>query len=214
MAFLRDVLPVLWVGLLSTVLYSLGSVTVGFPVAVLLCASRLSRTRLLSGVAAAYVSFFRGVPLMVQLLVAFYVVPALGVDVPPWAAALFTLAFCTAAYMAEILRGGFLAIPYGQVEAAQISGLSHRQILLFIQVPQAVRLTLPSLLNEAITMVKASSLISMVGVLDLTRASQNMATSTLRPLACYALAGLLYLVVTSCVATAGRRLERALAAGR
>lgn len=214
MAFLHEVLPVLWAGLWSTILYALGSVAVGFPVAVLICALRLSRRRPLAGCATVYVSFFRGVPLLVQLLIAFYAVPALGVEVPPWAAGLFTLALCTAAYMAEILRGGFLAIPHGQIEAAQISGLSHRQILLYIQVPQAVRLTLPSLVNEAITMVKASSLISIVGVLDLTRASQNMATSTLRPLACYALAGLFYLVVTACVAAAGQRLERTLAAGR
>ncbi|HEY0293979.1 MAG TPA: amino acid ABC transporter permease [Bordetella sp.] len=214
MAFLHEVLPILWAGLWSTVLYALGCVAVGFPIAVLLCVLRLSRMRLLSGCATVYISFFRGVPLLVQLLIAFYAVPALGVDVPPWAAGLFTLALCTAAYMAEILRGGFQAIPYGQVEAAQISGLNPRQILFFIQVPQAVRLTLPSLINEAITMVKASSLISIVGVLDLTRASQNMASSTLRPLACYALAGLLYLAVTSCVAAAGHRLERTLAAGR
>jgi polar amino acid transport system permease protein len=210
---LNEVLPVLTAGLLSTLLYTLGSVAIGFPIAVLACAMRLSRSRALSGIAALYVSFFRGVPLLVQLLISFYCLPALGLNIPSWAAGLFTLAACTASYMAEILRGGFMGIPHGQIEAAQMSGLSRRQILLVIQVPQAVRLTLPSLINEAITMVKASSLISVVGVLDLTRAAQNMATSTLRPLSCYLMAGTMYLVVTSVVAVLGHRLQRSLAAG-
>ncbi|TWG92356.1 amino acid ABC transporter membrane protein 1 (PAAT family) [Mesorhizobium sp. J18] len=212
--FLTEALPVFVDGIQATLFYALGCLVVGFPIAVLICAMRMSTIGPLKALATVYISFLRGVPLMVQLLISFYCLPVLGVNVAPWAAALFTLAICTSAYMAEILRGGFLGIPYGQIEAAQISGLTRRQILLWIQVPQAVRLTLPALVNEAVAMVKASSLISVVGVLDLTRAAQNVASSTYQPLTFYTVAGALYLVITMSVATGGRWLERRMAAGR
>ena len=209
-----EALPVFIKGLEATIFFSFGSVVIGFLMAVALCTMRLSKSVLLSSIAAVYVSFFRGIPLMVQLLISFYCLPVIGINVSPGASALFTMAACTAAYMAEILRGGFLGISYGQIEAAQISGLSRFQILKEIEVPQAVRLTLPSLINEVVNMVKASSLISVVGVLDLTRAAQNVAASTYKPLSVYLTAGILYLIVTSSIGALEAVAQKSLKAER
>ncbi|WP_321340192.1 amino acid ABC transporter permease [Breoghania sp.] len=213
-SLMAEMFPVFTVGVRSTILFSIGSVGLGFCVGVLICAMRLGRSRSLYVLSSFYVSAMRGMPLFVQLLIAYYCLPLVGFNVSPEVSALLTLAACTGAYQAEILRGGFLGIPPGQIEAARMSGLNSWQILRHIQVPQAVRLTFPSLLNEAVAMVKASSLISAVGVLELTRAAQNIAASTYRPLPVYLTAGAIYLVITVGVSVAGAILERRLRVGQ
>src|SRR5258707_15676101 len=100
----------------TTVLLSCVAIVLGMAAAIPLCLSRLSRRRWLQSVATVYVSFFRGVPLLVQLFIVYYFLPAVGLDLSPLVAAAIGLALCTAAYQAENLRGGFLIIPRGQTE--------------------------------------------------------------------------------------------------
>ena len=145
--------------------------------------------------AAVYISFFRGVPMLVQLLLAYYALPFIGIDLPAIVAAVGTVGLCCAAYMGEILRGGFALVPKGGVEAARLLGLSPGQILLRIQLPIAVQAMRPAIINEAILIVKASSLISVVGILELTRSAQALASSTFEPLPSYALCGAIYLLI-------------------
>ncbi|MFK8252736.1 amino acid ABC transporter permease [Ancylobacter terrae] len=201
-------LPLLLGAAVWTVVYSLLSVAIGFGIGTLVCAARLSSHRVLSALATFYVSFFRGVPLLVQLLLSYYCLPLMGLNVPSSVAAVGTLALCTGAYLAEILRGGFLGIPPGLIEAARMVGFSRSTILTRIEVPMAVRLTLPSLVNETTMMVKASSLISVVGVLELTRLAQNIATSTFQPLEIYLTAGAIYFAINAVISFAGDRAER------
>jgi polar amino acid transport system permease protein len=205
---LFDALPLLVKAAQATVLISLIGLVVGFIVAIGICSARLSKNRLASRLGGAYVGFFRGVPLLVQLLLAYYFLPFIGINVPPMVAAAAAVSLCEAAYLAEILRGGFIGIPHGQLEAAQLLGLSRLHAVLRIQVPQALRLTLPSLVNETVMLVKASSLISVVGVADVTRTAQNIAASTYRPLEAYLAAGLVYLVINGALSLAGHRAER------
>lgn len=201
-------LPMLLEASIWTVVYSLTSVAIGFCIGTLMCAAGLSRSPVARRIAAFYVSFFRGVPLLVQLLISYYCLPLIGVNVPSSVAAVGTLALCTGAYIAEILRGGFLGIPPGLIEAARMVGLSHAQILTRIQVPLAVRFTLPSLVNETTMMVKASSLISVVGVLELTRLAQNIATSTFQPFEIYLTAGVIYFLINGAISLVGTLMER------
>ncbi|WP_029349657.1 amino acid ABC transporter permease [Bosea sp. 117] len=201
-------LPMLLGASVWTVIYSLTSVAIGFCIGTLICAMGLSRSGVGRAVAAFYVSFFRGVPLLVQLLISYYCLPLIGLNVPSSVAAVGTLALCTGAYLAEILRGGFLGIPPGLIEAARMVGLSRAQILTRIEVPLAVRLTLPALVNETTMMVKASSLISVVGVLELTRLAQNIATSTFQPLEIYLTAGAIYFVINGAITFLASLLER------
>ena len=147
-------------------------------------------------------------PLLVQLLLIYYSLPFAGINVPPMAAAVIGLSVVTAAYQAEILRGGFQAIPHGQREAARVLGLRPWDVHLRIELPQVFRLVLPSLVNDSILLLKSSSLISAVGVLDVTRASQNIAASSLRPMEAYLAAAAIYLVLTAALSFAGRMMER------
>src|SRR3546814_19262227 len=118
-------------------------------------------------------------------MLAYYFLPFIGINVPAMVAAIVAISLCEGAYLAEILRGGFLGIPKGQLEATQLLGFSRFDTLVHIEIPQALKLTTPSLISEAILLVKASSLISIVGVAEITRTAQNIAASTFRPLPYY-----------------------------
>lgn len=182
-------------GALVTAGLSVVSVSCGFVLGALVCAASLAGSRVLRAGAAIYVSVFRGVPLLVQLLLIYHLLPRLGIDVPGLVAALVGLTLCSAAYQAEILRGGFNNIAPGLLEAARMVGMAPRQVLARVQVPLALRLTLPAVLNEAILILKASSLVSVVGVADLTRVAQTYASSTYRPIPAFSGAGAMYLAL-------------------
>jgi polar amino acid transport system permease protein len=199
---------------LYTVAISVVSIVIGFVIGVGVSAARLSTSLWLALPARAFVSFFRGVPLLVQLLLIYNLLPVIGINVPSVVAAIVGLSLCTAAYQAENLRGGFASVPRGLLEAADMAGLSPSQQLVRIRAPIAFRLTLPSLVNEAILILKASSLVSVVGVIELTRMAQNLDTSLYKPIQLYAAAGLLYFIINRGIAYAGALAERRFAWGR
>ena len=190
------------------------SIALGLALGLVVSVASLSRRRLVSVPARVYVSFFRGVPLLVQLLLIYNLLPAAGIDVPGVVAAVVGLTLCTSAYQAENLRGGFLSVPRGLLEAADMAGLGAVQQFRRIRVPIAVALTLPTLVSEAIMILKASSLVSVVGVVELTRMAQDLASSTYRPLPMFATAGALYLAIDWTVAGLGHALERRARWGR
>ncbi|WP_069307689.1 amino acid ABC transporter permease [Methylobrevis pamukkalensis] len=197
-----------------TVLYSAISISIGFVMSAGICSATLSRNRALAFAGKLYVSFFRGVPLLVQLLLIYYLLPGVGLDVPSHVAAIAGMALCTSAYQAEILRGGFASVPRGLVEAAEMSGFSRLAIFRRIRMPIAVKLTMPALISEAIMMLKSSSLISVVGVVELTRMAQNLAASTYKPMEIYTAAGFVYLVINLVLVALGYGLEKKLRWGR
>lgn len=208
------VLYLLLVGAGVTAAISAVSVICGLLLGIVVCGASLARSRASRVFATIYVSFFRGVPLLVQLLLLYHVLPRLGVDLPGIAAAVLGLTLCTAAYQAETLRGGFVNVPVGLIEAGRIVGMTTRQIMVRIRAPIALRLTLPAVVNEAILILKASSLVSVVGVADLTRTAQNIASSNYRPIETFATAGALYLVLNIVVGGGGAGLGRMLGRGR
>jgi len=197
-----------------TLAISAVSIVIGLLIGLGLAACLVSGNSLAVWLARIYVSFFRGVPLLVQLLLIYNLLPVLGINVPSILAAVMGLSLCTAAYQAENLRGGFLSVPRGLIEAADMVGLDRYQRFRRVQAPIAFRLTLPALVNEAILILKASSLVSVVGVIELTRMAQDLAASTYLPLPLYACAALLYLVINRLLAGGGSFAERALAWGR
>lgn len=197
-----------------TVVISAAAIAIGLLIGIAVCAAKLSPKAWLHWPASLFVSFFRGVPLLVQLLLIYNVLPVIGLDVPSIVAALIGLSLCTAAYQAENLRGGFMSVPRGLLEAADMAGLSPWQQFRRIRAPIALRLTVPALVNEAILILKASSLISVVGVVELTRMAQNLSASTYRPLLFYSVAGGLYLAINGIVAAGGSLSERLLRRGR
>ncbi len=208
--FFQSFEPLLWAARF-TLLVSVLGIAVGLVLGALVCAAALSPSRALRGLAALWVSFFRGVPLLVQLLLFYYLLPVIGINVPAMVAAVGTVGVCSSAYIAEIWRGAIAALPKGQTEAALVIGMAPRHVWTRIVLPQAIATSLPSLVNELILLVKASSLVSVVGILELTRASQAEAATTFRPLEVYLAAACIYLAINLCLALAGRQLERGLA---
>lgn len=200
-----------------TVLISAVSISLGLVIGTGVSAAMLSSHKALSRTGRTFVSFFRGAPLLVQLLLIYNLLPTLGINVPSMVAAVIGLSLCTAAYQAENLRGGFASVPRGLLEAAEMVGLSPFQQFWRIRAPIAVRMTLPALINEAIMILKASSLVSLVsvvGVVELTRMAQDLAASTFKPLQLFAAAGLIYLVVNLLVARGGAALEKSFRWGK
>ena len=191
-----------------TIVISVISIVLGLALGTIVSAAMLSSHRLLSLAGRTFVSFFRGAPLLVQLLLIYNLLPMLGLNVPSMVAAIVGLSLCTAAYQAENLRGGFASVPTGLLEAADMLGLTPLQQFWRIRAPIALRMTLPALTNEAIMILKASSLVSVVGVIELTRMAQDLSASTFKPLPLFAAAALLYLVINGLVATGAQALER------
>lgn len=166
------------------------------------------RSRLGVAFTKVYVSFFRGTPMLAQLLLLFYLPSALGMDVAPMVAAVAALALNTAAYQSQILGSGFAAIPRGQMEAAGVFGIGKFDRLIHIQLPQVVRLTSPALISELIDVIKVSAVVSVIAITDLMRVSQQLVSQTYRPLEVYLVAGLFYLALTSLLSLLGSQLER------
>jgi len=193
-----------------TVTISVVSILIGFMIAMVISAMLLSRQKMFILPAKIFISFFRGVPLLVQLLLIYNLLPAIGIDVPSIVAAVIGMSLSTASYQAENLRGGFASVPTGYVESAEMLGMTPGQIFRRIKAPIAMRLTFPALVNEAILILKASSLVSVVGIIELTRMAQDLASSTFLPLQIFAAAGLIYLVINWIVALAGGVIERSL----
>ena len=149
-----------------TIAVSFAGIAIGFVIGAVISAARLSRRPWLSRLGGAYVSVFRGVPLLVLLLFIYYFLAEFGLDVPAIVAAVGGLALSSAAYQAEILRGALNAVPRGQAEAAVALGFSGFDIWRRILLPQALRISVPPLINEFILLLKASSLVSVVGIAD------------------------------------------------
>jgi polar amino acid transport system permease protein len=197
-----------------TVAISLCAIAIGFAIALPVCAASLSRNPLARLFGRVYVSFFRGVPLLVLLLLIYYLLPFVGLELPSFAAAAIGLGVCTAAYQAENLRGGFLIVPPGQQEAAFAFSYSRFQAWRHILLPQAIRASMPMMVNEMIAILKASSLVSVVGVADMTRVAQNIVARDLRPLVWFPIIAAVYLVINLLLAYLSNRSVRGLRRGR
>lgn len=192
----------------ATAWISAVSVLAGIALGVVVCAAGLSGSRPLARAARTYVSFFRGVPLLVLLLLVYHLLPELGINVSSDTAAIAALTLCTSAYQAENVRGGFLSVPRGLVEAAEMVGMTPRQRFLRVEAPIAVRLTIPAIMNEAVAILHASALISVVGVIELTKTTRDLSASTLEPLPLFAAAGAIYLALNWVLVGGGALAER------
>lgn len=151
----------------------------------------------------------RGVPIYVQLLISYFVLPDLiGINFPIFFAATLTLGLCSAAYVSQIVRGGINAIPVGQWEAAYVLGYSRSQTVRWIIVPQMIRNILPALVGEFDQLLKSTSIVSSIGLLELTRAGMNIVAREMNPLTIYLTLALLYLMLSSVLNALGVFFEK------
>ncbi|MBB3159171.1 cystine transport system permease protein [Microbacterium proteolyticum] len=184
--------PMVLAGLRGTIPLSLASFAIGLVIALFMALLRLSPNIVLSGIARFYISIIRGTPLLVQLFVIFYGLPSLNITIDPFPAAVIAFSLNVGGYAAEVIRAAILSVPRGQWEAAHTVGLSPAKTLTRIILPQAARVSVPPLSNTFISLVKDSSLASLILVSELFRQAQNIAAFSYEFMAVYLEAALIY----------------------
>jgi polar amino acid transport system substrate-binding protein len=190
-----------------TVVLSCAAMALAVAVGVLIATGRVYGNRILRTALLFYVELIRGTPILLQLFVLYYGIAA-AIKLPAFAAALLGLALNYAAYESEIYRSALEAVPVGQLDAARILGLTERQVLTLVRGPQAFRLALAPMTNDFVALLKDSSLVSVLTVMELTKQTQIFATNIGSWVIPGSLCALLYLVMSLPLAAVARRLER------
>lgn len=208
---LRDAAPMLLQGTAWTLVFALASMLGGLSVATVVASLRLLGPRWLARLLDLYVSAFRGTPLLVQVFVIYYGLPSVGLQFEPLPAGVLALSLNAGAYLAESLRGAIAGVPAGQWAAAASLGMSRAQTLRHIVAPQALRLAVPSLGNTLISLIKDTSLVSVIAVTELMLATKELISTTFQPLPLYLAAAAIYWLLSVLLEHAQQRLERRLA---
>ncbi|MDO4837092.1 MAG: amino acid ABC transporter permease [Clostridia bacterium] len=210
-------------GVGNTLILSFFTVLLGTILGTLMATARMSKIAPLRWFAAAYIEFFRGTPLMVQLMFIFYGLPMIGITFPDvsfipnfdrFAAGVVAMSLNSCAYVAEIIRSGIQAVDKGQTEAARSLGFHEGQTMRLVVLPQAIRNILPALGNEFVTDIKESSIVSVIGIADLMYRSKGVIAKTYNSLECLAIAAIIYFVMTFVSSRLIALLERKMSRGR
>lgn len=197
---LQGLAATLWVSAVAIVIGSVVGVAVGVGLAF--------GWRPLRWLLTAYVDVMRGTPVLVLILASFYVLAVLGLQLSATGAGMFALSLFCAAHLGEIVRGALQAIPTAQIDAGRSVGLRPAQILLLVLLPQAMRQVLPVWVNTAVEIVKASTLLSVIGVGEFLLKTQEVVGRTFLTLPFYLFAGLVFFSINAAIAGLGRRAER------
>lgn len=208
--FWASLWPIVRGGLLGTIPLSIASFAIGLAIALLVALARISGIRVLSGVARFYVSVIRGTPLLVQLFVIFYWLPSLGLLIDPWPSAVIAFSLNVGGYAAEVIRAAILSVPKGQWEAGHTIGMSRTTTLRRIILPQAARVSVPPLSNTFISLVKDTSLASLILVTELFREAEKIAAFSQEFVMIYMEAALVYWVFSLVLSAAQSRIEKRL----
>jgi polar amino acid transport system permease protein len=200
--------PFLLKGALLTLQISLVSLVAGLAVGLIAALCVLSKNLLLQGPARFYVWLIRSTPLLVQLFIIYFGLPQFGLTLSPFWSGVLALALNTGAYNAETIRAGILSIPTGQIEAARSLGMGPALAMRRIILPQALRLIIPPLGNNFVILIKDTSLVSTITLVELTLTAQRLIGSTYKPFEMYLMAALLYAVLTTGATLLLRQVER------
>ncbi len=210
---LRDAAPVMLTGAGYTLVFALasmvGGLALGFPAAVL----RMSPYAVLRWPATLYVSAMRGTPLLVQIFVIYYGLPSIGIEFTPVTAGVLALSLNAGAYLSESLRGAIDSISVGQWRASFSLGLGYWQTLGHIVLPQALRVAVPSMSNTLISLIKDTSLVSVITMTELMLSTKEVIATTFRPLPLYIAAAAIYWCMSLAFESVQRRAEKRLNRG-
>ena len=201
--------PLLLVGAGVTIKITALSVALGVVIGLFVGIARISRLRILRVLAAVYVDFFRGTPLLVQIFLVYFALPVItGQRVDPFVAAIGSCGINSGAYVAEIFRAGIQSIDKGQMEAGRSLGMTWVQTMRYIIVPQAFKRVIPPLGNEFMALLKDSSLVSVIGFEELTRRGQLIIAKTYGSLEIWISVAVIYLAMTLTISRFVAYLER------
>ncbi|KQM25196.1 MULTISPECIES: amino acid ABC transporter permease [unclassified Frigoribacterium] len=208
--FWRSLWPIVSGALVASIPLAFASMAIGLVIAVVIALMRLSGKAALAGIARVYISIIRGTPLLVQLFVVFYGLPSIGVKLDPWPSAIIAFSLNVGGYAAEVIRAAILSVPKGQWEAAHTIGMSRGLALRRIILPQAARVSVPPLSNTFISLVKDTSLASVILVVELFRQAEQIATVSNQFLLIYLEAALVYWVICLILSFGQDALEKRL----
>ena len=206
---LREALPRLLYGARITLWLTLLTLVFGVTLGLIVALCRISSFAPLSALATVYVEIVRGTPLLMQIYVIYFVLPAFHISVDSFVAGVMALSFNAAAYISEIFRAGIESIDSGQMEAARSLGMDYGGAMRWIILPQTLRRVLPPLTNEAVALLKNSSLVSVVALTELMRVGKEVATTSGSPTTVYLGVAVIYLVMTLPLTFLVRWLEKA-----
>jgi polar amino acid transport system permease protein len=195
-------------GAVLTVVISGIAIALGFIGGILIGMGRISSNFFIHGATTCYVEAFRGTPLLIQIFLIFFGLPSIGVYFDPIPAGILALSLNSAAYQAEIFRGGVQSISKGQMEASRAMGMTNNQTLFNVIIPQGLRNALPAYTNEFITMIKDSSLVSIIGVMELTQRGRIVIGMTFQPFVVFIFIAIMYFIMTYTTSRLLRQLER------
>jgi His/Glu/Gln/Arg/opine family amino acid ABC transporter permease subunit len=201
-------LPLLLKGALLTLELTLITLVLGVPLGLGIALVRLGKVAPLRSLAIAYVEAVRGTPLLMQIYVIYFVFPAIGISLNPFVAGVMALSLNAAAYASEIFRAGIESIDTGQREAARALGMTGGQAMRYVILPQTFQRVLPPLTNEAVALLKDSSLVSVVALTELMRVGKELATTAGAPTTIYLAVAVIYLAMTLPLTAIVRRLEK------
>jgi His/Glu/Gln/Arg/opine family amino acid ABC transporter permease subunit len=211
---LHDVFPLLFRGMIITVQTTVFALLIALSLGLATCLAGLSHNPVLRGVARFYIWAIRGTPLLVQTFFIYFGIPqliqSLGFNfrLSPFAAGIITLSLNAGAYIAEIFRGGIMAIDSGQMEAARSLGLSHYHAMFRIILPQAVRVSIPSLVNQFIISLKDTSIISVISLGEIVYEAKIYIGRTMQSFATWTIVGAVYLAIITALSQVSRYVEK------
>lgn len=194
-------------GLVVTLKISFFALILALAIGVLVALMRVWRYSPAQLAARVYVDFIRGTPALVQIFFVYYGLPFTGLNLVAPVAGVIALAINSGAFISEMIRGAILAVDPGQMEAGRALGMSYGRTMLRIILPQTVRPVVPPLTGEFITVIKGSSLLSVISIGELTRAGQQVIGATFRPFEIYAVVAVLYLIVNATLTQSTRQVE-------
>ena len=194
-------------GLGYTLLISLFSVLLGLVIGIMMALMRLSKSKILRAVSGIYIDIIRGTPTMVQLLIIYFVIFA-NVHIDKWVVGFIAFGINSGAYIAEIVRGGILSVNIGQTEAGRSLGMTHKQTMASIVMPQAMKNILPALGNEFVVLIKETAVIGMIANIDLVGAARKVQSLTYDYLIPLLSIAVIYYVVIKIISTLLSKVEK------
>lgn len=200
--------PMMLKGAMLTLMFAVASMVGGLVLGFMIAIARIVRVPAIQRAAAFYVSAMRGTPLLVQVFVVYYGLPSAGITFSPEVAGVTALSLNAAAYLSESLRGAILSVSKGQWAASNSLGLTYWQTLQYIILPQALRSAVPSMSNTLISLIKDTSLVSVITVTELMLATKEAIATTFRPLPLYVAAAVVYWCLSACFEFVQYRMER------
>lgn len=208
---LTNSLPVLMQGLRMTLIISVSSILFAMVIGLVVSLMRLSGVKVLDLISKTYVDIIRGTPLIIQAFFLYFGVPdLLNIRIDNLTAGIIIMSLNAGAYMSEVFRGGILSVPYGQTEAARSLGLSNAKTMRKVIIPQAVKNMVPAFINQMIISLKDTSLLSVIGLGELTQRGQIVVAATYNSFEIYFIIGVMYFVMIKLISLLGDFVERKL----